>query len=328
MPGKSGLAPYSNRGLDGRKSTIQEIPYNLYLDCSIGRCSIVGLRLKFTYLNKAYSWEKHVPVAAIDRISALLDSLDIMDLHSGFDISWSYKDFFKIGSYCRTARISGDDWSCAVMVGRYCFESDCKQVAPEAVFDYNPNKVPAEVAARIVRLLRDSALTVSVVRFDVAFDILVPRSDVELVRDSRRGYRLFEEHGAKTEYQGERGSHGAMKLYDKMLEAGLSEPVTRCEITLEYARYTTVSTLFPKLYCFTGYQLDVAFSSLPFQVQACIYHPDLLPVLKSSMERHAYKKYVDMMNGLEQSVLIPSDFPAIDSFIRSALHHYLSGVVS
>ncbi len=323
MSVKSGVAPYSNRGLGGRKSTI---PYGLSLDCSIGTCSIDGLRLKFTYRNKAYSWEKHVPVPAIDRISALLDSLDIVDMGSGFDVSWSYKDFFKIGAYCRTARISGGDWSCAVMVGRYCFDLDCKQVAPEAVFDYNPNKVPAAVASRIVRLLRDSALSVSVVRFDVAFDIPVPRSDVVLVRDARRGYRLFEDHGAKTEYQGERGSHGAMKLYDKMLEAGLSEPLTRCEITMEYSRYSTVSTLFPKLYSFTDYQLDVAFASLPFQVQACVYHPDLLPVLKLSMERHAYKKYVAMIDAMEQCVLIPDDFLSIDRFVHSALNTYLSGV--
>lgn len=189
------------------------IPYCEFLDTSIGRCSIDNVRIKFTYKFATYDWDRREAVPSIDHISNYLDVMDILDLSAGIDVSWSYKDFFKIGAYARTACIAGSDWSCAVMIGRYCFDSACKRVAPEAVLDYNPNKVPAAVAARIVSLLRGPAASFKIVRFDVAFDIPRPRSDLVLVKDPRRSYRLFEEDGARTEYQGARGSHGALYRY-------------------------------------------------------------------------------------------------------------------
>ena len=283
------------------------IPYCEFLDTSIGRCSIDNVRIKFTYKFATYDWDRREAVPSIDHISNYLDVMDILDLSAGIDVSWSYKDFFKIGAYARTACIAGSDWSCAVMIGRYCFDSACKRVAPEAVLDYNPNKVPAAVAARIVSLLRGPAASFKIVRFDVAFDIPRPRSDLVLVKDPRRSYRLFEEDGARTEYQGARGSHGALKVYDKTAEMGLSVPVSRVELTVEHASFRSMADVFPRLYCFSDYQLDCSFSSLPFQVQACVLHPDLLPLLKSSSSRPTYLKYMNLMDSLSlmiSSVLI------------------------
>lgn len=223
------------------------IPYCEFLDTSIGRCSIDNVRIKFTYKFATYDWDRREAVPSIDHISNYLDVMDILDLSAGIDVSWSYKDFFKIGAYARTACIAGSDWSCAVMIGRYCFDSACKRVAPEAVLDYNPNKVPAAVAARIVSLLRGPAASFKIVRFDVAFDIPRPRSDLVLVKDPRRSYRLFEEDGARTEYQGARGSHGALKVYDKTAEMGLSVPVSRVEflsnLLLVDFRFLTMAVL-------------------------------------------------------------------------------------
>ena len=194
------------------------------------------------------------------------------------------------------------------------------------MLDYNPNKVPAAVAARIVSLLRGPAASFKIVRFDVAFDIPRPRSDLVLVKDPRRSYRLFEEDGARTEYQGARGSHGALKVYDKTAEMGLSVPVSRVELTVEHASFRSMADVFPRLYCFSDYQLDCSFSSLPFQVQACVLHPDLLPLLKSSSSRPTYLKYMNLMDSLSECVLVPDDFKRIDSFVTAALSTYSSGV--
>lgn len=105
------------------------IPYCEFLDTSIGRCSIDNVRIKFTYKFATYDWDRREAVPSIDHISNYLDVMDILDLSAGIDVSWSYKDFFKIGAYARTACIAGSDWSCAVMIGRYCFDSACKRVA-------------------------------------------------------------------------------------------------------------------------------------------------------------------------------------------------------
>ena len=303
------------------------IPYGLYLDTSVGRCSVDNIRIKFTYKFRSYDWNKHCVVPAVDYISNLLDLYDIFAKYPTADVSWMYRDFFKIGSYCRTACISGLGWSCAVLIGRYCYDSSFKLVAPEAVFDFNPNKVPMDVIARVVSLLRDTAIDVKVVRYDVAFDLPMARDDVILVRqDLRRSYRLFLDGGGKTEYLGARSSHGALKLYDKTVESDLSVPVTRAEITVEAASFTSMRDVFPALYSFAGYQLDVDFSSLPFQVQTCVLHPDMIPVLRSTCSANTYRKYLSQINSLSQCVLCPDDFRSVDAFVVSALAKYMSGV--
>ena len=106
-----------------------------------------------------------------------------------------------------------------MLFGRYCYDSSCKQIAPEAVFDFNPNKVPLEILQQVIARLRGPALIVELVRFDIAFDSPCKREAVTLVQDQRRSYRLFREKGAITEYQGARSSHGSLKLYDKTKES-------------------------------------------------------------------------------------------------------------
>lgn len=309
-------------------SSYSGIPYGFYLDTSVGRCSIDSIRIKFSYKFSTYSWSKKCAVPSVDYISDLLDLYDIFAKYPTADVSWAYRDFFRIGSYCRTACISGIGWSCAVLVGRYCYDSSCKLVAPEAVFDFNPNKVPFDVSSRIVSLLRGLAVEVKVIRYDVAFDIPIQRDDVILVRqDLRYSYRLFLDRGGKTEYLGARSSHGSFKLYDKTAESDLSVPVTRAEITVEAASFSSVRDIFPSLYSFSGYQLDTSFSDLPFQVQACIFHPELISVLRSTCSPNTYRKYLSQINSLSQCVLIPDDFKAIDSFVISALLKYISGVM-
>jgi hypothetical protein len=294
------------------------IPYGRYLDTSSCRVSVDSIRLKFTYKYQNYSYEKKCSVTTIDQLSCHIDNM----FFNGCDTKWSYKDFFQIGSYCRTCTISGINWSCAVLFGRYCYDSSCKQIAPEAVFDFNPNKVPLEILQQVIARLRGPALIVELVRFDIAFDFPCKREAVTLVQDQRRSYRLFRGKGAITEYQGARSSHGSLKLYDKTKESGLSCDVTRCEITVEGEYTGAFSELFPRIYCFDLLQLDINFASLPFHVKACLVHPDLVQLMLTSVDKKTRRKYLSMLDKVSNSSLAPDDWQAVDRFIPSALAEY------
>lgn len=298
------------------------IPYGLYFDTDTCRVSIDNIRLKFEYKCNNYDFNHSHTVTSVDLISQLLDNQFI----TGLDVSWSKLDFFRIGNYCRTCTISGLEWSFAVMIGRYCFDNSCKQIAPEAVMDFNPNKVPLDIIQRIVSLLQGSALSVAVQRFDVAFDYALPREEVRLIEDKTKGYRFFREQGAITEYQGKRSKHSAMKLYDKTKETGLSIPVTRCEITVEYSAYKSVADVFPDLFFYGAEQLDMAFPVLPFEVKACILYPDLIEVLRKSCNRHTFQKHIGKVKEYRKKSLVPTNWLEIDRFIHSALTTYTKGV--
>lgn len=304
------------------------ISYGLYCDFPSCRVSIDSIRLKFTYALKSFVWSRGSSILSIDKMSFIIDNLPLVG--SDFDVQWSYKDFFKIGAYCRTARVSGylpgtcEPWSFALMFGRYAYNSFVHFLEPEIVMDINPNKVPFSVISKFLLLLRDGVKSVRVVRFDIAFDFPVARDDVCFVRssDGRRSYRLFLDDGAKTEYQGARGAHGALKIYDKTAESNLSVPVTRCEITVDGGKLSALESLFPRLYCFVGHQMDISFSSLPFPVRACLLHPDLLDDMLASVSLNTRKKYLALMDSLKGCLLTVPDWPAVVSFVHNALNTY------
>lgn len=303
------------------------IPYGEYLDTPQCRVSIDNVRMKFSYKYKNYDFEKHQAVTSIDLYSQKIDQLFFADC----DTVWHSCDFFKIGNYLRTCTISGidpfvGDWSCAVMIGRYTFDSTCKQVAPEIVFDFNPNKVPDDKSTEIIRRLKEGSIQVSITRYDVAFDFPLPRDHVTLIPNDRQSYKLFREsQKGVTEYQGERSNHNAMKLYDKTKESALAVPVTRCEITVDGDYSKSVQQLFPVLVVLGDLQVDTSFVDLPFQVVACLLHPDMIPVLKSKTDRKTWKKYSDMIATHGQRNLYPNNWNDVDRYIRSRLFQ-LKGV--
>lgn len=151
------------------------------------------------------------------------------------------------------------------MIGRYTFDSTCKQIAPEIVFDFNPNKGPNDVSAEIIKRLRVGSLQVSITRYDVAFDFPLPRDHVTLIPNDRQEYKLFRDSlKGVTEYQGVRSNHNAMKLYDKTRESALAVPVTRCEITVGGDYDKSLQHLLPVLVVLGDLQTDMGFADLPF----------------------------------------------------------------
>lgn len=297
------------------------ISYGEFLDTPYCRVSIDNVRMKFSYKYKNYDFEKGQAVESINLHSRVIDQLFFDDC----DTQWYYCDFFKIGNYNRTCTISGIDpfsgeWSCAVMIGRYTFDSSCKQVAPEIVLDFNPNKVPAYMSTRIIQLLRDGAVGVSISRFDVAFDFPIPRDHITLISNERQSYKQFREsQKGVTEYQGERSNHNAMKLYDKTRESSLPVPVTRCEITISGDYNKSIQPLFPNLVVLGDLQMDMGFADLPFPVVACLLHPDLIPILKQSSDRKTWKKHKDLIATHGQRNLTPGNWNDVDRHIQSQL---------
>ena len=303
------------------------ISYGDFLDTPQCRVSIDNVRLKFSYKYRNFDFEKRQGVNTIDLLSQRLDML----FFDGCDVLWHYCDFFKIGNYVRTCTISGIDpsrgnWSCAVMIGRYTFDSSCKQIAPEIVFDFNPNKVPQDHSLQIIKLLSDGSLKVAVCRFDVAFDFPIPRDHVILIPNDRQSYKLFREsQKGVTEYQGERSNHNAMKLYDKTKESALAVPVTRCEITVSGDYHKSMQPLFPVLVVLGELQMDFGFADLPFPVYACIIHPDMIPELKRKVDHKTWKKYSEMIANHGQRKLTPGSWENVDRYISTQLSR-LKGV--
>lgn len=320
---------YVPNSLKGGDFLYTGISYGEYLDTPSCRISIDNVRMKFSYKYKNYDFEKHEAIATIDLLSQALDRL----FFDSCEVAWYHCDFFKIGNYVRTCALSGidphsGDWSCAVMIGRYTFDSSCKQVAPEIVFDFNPNKVPAHRCAQIIDVLKGGALQVTITRYDLAFDFPIPRDHVTLIPNDRQGYKLFRDPlKGVTEYQGERSNHAAMKLYDKTKESSLAVPVTRCEITVSGDYAKSFEHLFPSLVVLGNLQMDTGFADLPFQVVACLIHPDMIPVLKSKVDHKTWKKYSSMIVNYGQHNLTPGCWRDVDRYVRSRLS-CLKGVIA
>lgn len=304
------------------------ISYGEYLDTPQCRVSVDNVRMKFSYKYRNYDFEKHDTVQTIDLLSGMLDNMYFDDC----DVIWQQCTSFKIGNYLRTCRISGIDpfcgeWSCAVMIGRYCFDNSCKLVAPEIVFDFNPNKVPHDRYMQVIRLLRDGCISTTINRFDVAFDFPIPRDHVTLIPNDRQSYKLFREaQKGVTEYQGERSTHNAMKLYDKTKESTLAVPVTRCEITIGGDYDKSIENLFPVLIVLRDLQIDVGFSDLPFPVVACLYHPDMIPELKKRTDPKTWRKYRGMIVAHSQRKLTPDNWSRVDQYLSAWFTRLLGGV--
>lgn len=106
----------------------------------------------------------------------------------------------------------------------------CKIDMHKAFIELNPNKTAGD--KRLFRLLDKVAphvTHVDVSRFDLALDVERDRRDVRMSKD-RRMYESVVSNGI-TEYLGVRNTAGFVKVYDKSVEAGLSAPLTRIELT-------------------------------------------------------------------------------------------------
>ena len=220
--------------------------------------------------------------------------------------------------------------SFTVLVGRYCCDSSVKMLAPEAILDMNPNKVPVEKWKRVYAILCCGLFQpITVQRFDLALDFRVPRDSLALQRrDGSKWSSVISSDGkAVTEYTGERSSHGAVKLYNKAEELGYPGDLTRLEFTLAPDRFKGLLAAFPTIRYTRPVQLDFDFSSLSFPVRAVLLHPDLLPVYQNSVERHAFAKFKKELAAVPMAsspffMLPEAECSAVDSFVKDRLAEF------
>lgn len=116
----------------------------------------------------------------------------------------------------------------------------------EGVIDFNPNKVGENALFQeFWKMLQLHTCTRDVVRYDLAIDLPLPRSQCRLVRDGKRTYEYFIKDDGLTEYLGTRSHHGYVKLYDKTKESNLDYPLTRLELTIDGR--SDPSDIFPRV---------------------------------------------------------------------------------
>lgn len=313
--------PISNRGLPAQ--FLCTPPYYRPLHLAGVTASIDNVRMKFVYAKSAYDF---VANERIDTIEALCEELTSIPLYMEgvLDPTHSTSNF-RVGNYAHTITYKlADGRSFAVLIGRYDYKESNRQIAAEAVIDFNPNKVPAKAWKRITGILAARAISAQVVRFDLALDFLIQRSTLQLVQRTGSLYHLIsDEDYTQTEYTGLRSHHAAVKLYDKAAELQLPTPCTRLEITIERSRFKTLQQLMPDIISLAPLELSLAFDELPPIVQAVIIHPDLYERMHQSVSRNTWAKYKSLLEAYKPGdggffFTLPEDqITQIESYVRS-----------
>lgn len=145
--------------------------------------------------------------------------------------------------------------------------------------EFNPVKVQSVQFNEFYNRLIANCKYLDFKRFDVAIDIMVPRENVMVLKDKRKQTTIEYSASNKTTYLGCRGQHGQVKIYNKQLEASLSYPMTRVEVTMDYenSSYLEFKRVFPKVLVLNDVE-SIDGSDLVLCL-ACREHDDYLRLL-------------------------------------------------
>ena len=281
--------PISNRGLPAQ--FLCTPPYHNPLHLPGVTASIDNVRIKYVYSRSSYDFSSN---KRIDAIWSLLHELNSLELFAEGAVDPRITESsFKIGNYAYTVTYKlADGSSFSVLVGRYDYKESRRQMAAEAVIDFNPNKVPEFAWQRIVGILAANSISTQAMRFDLALDFPIERNTLQLVQRPGSKYSLLsDEKYIRTEYTGERSHHAAIKLYDKSAELQLPTPCTRLEITIENSKFKSLQQLMPDIISLAPLEFSLGFGDLPPIVQAIIIHPDLYDVMRRSVSRNTWAGY-------------------------------------
>lgn len=182
---------------------------------------------------------------ALTALGRLLDDLPIR--YAVQTRSW---ESFKMGSFRQNYTVTfQNEHSFWLGVALNSTRTEWNRVRLEV----NPNKCATHASFLAVLAFLNfntRSMHTAIKRYDLAVDIPVERENARLIKDGR----VYSErrHGKEwTEYLGAQASHiGRVKLYNKQVEAGLSYPLTRLEVTLD------PETLFEKLPWPQAYYID------------------------------------------------------------------------
>lgn len=117
-------------------------------------------------------------------------------------------------------------------------------VYPTVKLEINPNKhINKPIVKELVKMLIEYSGDVNLVKYDYAIDIPLKPCEVYNI-GSRKEKGLYK----GTRYFGQRNKNGYCKIYDKQLERGLDEPLTRVEHTISCSKGSTKSISFEPIY--------------------------------------------------------------------------------
>lgn len=114
----------------------------------------------------------------------------------------------------------------------WCWNGSYSNPRPNAhrfVIEYNPNKAPRGLIQDFKYFTK--AEYKEILSLDLAFDYAVPRH-YAIVSKCNRSYMAISRGDALTEYLGYNNRHARLKLYDKAKERGITDPLTRVEVSI------------------------------------------------------------------------------------------------
>lgn len=133
-----------------------------------------------------------------------------------------------------------------ILIGHYNdYDRDKKEmyVFPLVKLEVNPNKHGNKpVLNDLLELLKSSAYTFTLNRYDYAIDIPVPTEDIQ-VFSTNKEKGLYK----GTRYYGQRNRNGFCRIYDKAKESNLDTPLTRVEHIISNVK-TTKKISFEKIH--------------------------------------------------------------------------------
>ena len=143
------------------------------------------------------------------------------------------------------------------------FNSATNQGKTTCFIEFNPNKTMSNYFVQpFLDFIKLHCHNIDVVRYDIAFDIPLPRELFALVKDRRKYKKIYslelnnKDMSDFTEYLGVRSNNGYVKLYNKQIESDLDSPLTRLEITLDKLEYNNLIAEMPTLNIFTYNERD------------------------------------------------------------------------
>lgn len=145
------------------------------------------------------------------------------------------------------------------------FNSTKSQEKSTCFIEFNPNKtLTNDLVTPFLEYIKLNCNIIDVVRYDIAFDIPLPRELFNLVKDRRKYKKIYslelnnKDLSDFTEYLGQRQNNGYVKLYNKSIESNLDKPLTRLEITLDKLDYTNLIKEMPILNIFKYNNLSIS----------------------------------------------------------------------
>lgn len=217
------------------------------------------------------------------------DYMSNFNLYEGVNVVF-YLNKKTVGyKYLYTITLDNNKNSCVFTIG---LGLNClKDNDNKGFIEFNPNNCYQLTSfIDFFNEFRSMCYSLTLVRYDLAIDIGLPRNRVKLLRDYRCNYEyeIIDSGGSVlnrsvTEYQGRRNHNKFTKLYDKTKESHLDYNLTRIEFT-----FNRDEVLFQNLPRFVVYD-DISFPDVDFSRYSC-NDLVLVDLLRNSPESCYYLK--------------------------------------